>query len=156
MAFANLRSLSRAPEVKMALAANVFIFVMLGAGMLVRRSGTLPAVARPFLASGAVVVTFFGLTQVLFNQFGFDRDGFRALVLLPSPRRQILLGKNLSLFPVALAVFAVYLALVTALAHLGRAMIVAAGLQFCAAFLMLSALGNLCRSSCRSASRRVR
>jgi hypothetical protein len=143
MAFANLRSMSRAPEVKMALAANVFIFAMLGAGMLVRRSGTLHDVARPFLASAVVVVTFFGLTQVLFNQFGFDREGFRALVLLPSPRRLILLGKNMSLLPVALAVFAVYLALITALAHLRVPMIVAAGLQFSAAFLMLSALGNL-------------
>jgi hypothetical protein len=143
MALANFRSMSRAPEVKMGLAANVFIFAILGAGMLVRRSGALPEAARPFLASAAVVVTFLGLTQVLFNQFGFDRSGFRALVLLPSPRRQILLGKNLSLLPVALVVFVVYLALITVLAHLRVTMIVAAGLQFSAAFLVLSALGNL-------------
>ena len=143
MAFANLRSVTRAPEVKMALAANVFIFAMLGSGMLVRRSGALPDVARPFLASAAVVVTFFGLTQLLFNQFGFDRDGFRALVLLPTPRRLILLGKNLSLFPVALTIFAIYLGLITLLTHPGPAMIVAAGLQFVAGFLMLSAVGNL-------------
>ena len=36
------------------------------------------------------------LVQFLANQFGFDRDGFRALILSPADRRLILLGKNLA------------------------------------------------------------
>ena len=53
----------------------------------------------------------------MFNHFGFDRGGFRAFVLLPTPRRYILLGKNLALLPVALAVFAIYLGLATVFAQ---------------------------------------
>lgn len=143
LALANLRSMTRAPEVKMALTLNVFIFGMMGAGFLVRGAHQIPEQARPLVASAAVAVTFLGLLQVLFNQFGFDRDGFRGLVLLPSPRRHILMGKNLSLLPVAFGVFAVLLGLMTVLARLSPLVLVAACLQFLAGFLALSVAGNL-------------
>ena len=84
-----------------------------------------------------------GLTQLMFNHFGFDRSGFRAIVLLPTPRRHILLGKNLALLPVALAVFAIYLGLAAVLAHLRVWDILAAVIEFSAAFLVISVLGNL-------------
>lgn len=92
LAFANFRSLSRAPEVKMALAMNVLIFAILGSGMLLRRMGALPATLQPFMAGIVVAVTFFGVMQLMFNHFGFDRSGFRTLVLLPTPHWHILLG----------------------------------------------------------------
>ncbi len=44
----------------------------------------------------------FGFVQLMANQFGFDRDGFRVFVLCAAPRRDILLGKNLAFVPVAL------------------------------------------------------
>jgi hypothetical protein len=140
---AGLRSMSRAPEVKMALAANVFIFGALGATAMLPRGGNLPDSARPFIASTAVVVTFFGLAQLMFNHFGFDRGGFQALVLLPASRRRVLLGKNLALLPVALAIFPLYLGLAIALAHLGAWDVLAAGFEFLGAFATLSVLGNV-------------
>lgn len=143
LALATFRSLTRAPEVKMALAVNVFVLVVFGAGALLRGGGTVPEVGRPFIAVGAVLVTFLGLTQVLFNQFGFDRDGFRALVLLPAPRRQMLLGKNLASLPLALLVFLVFLVLLTVLIGLPASAVLSACLLFATAFLSLSALGNL-------------
>ena len=36
------------------------------------------------------------MTQLVGNQFGFDRAGFRVFVLCPARRRDILLGKNLA------------------------------------------------------------
>jgi hypothetical protein len=143
VALTNFRSMTRAPEVKLALAMNVAIFLVIGAGVLVRHHAELPVAARPFVASGGVLVTFLGLLQVLFNLFGFDRQGFRALVLLPTARHHILLGKNLSLAPFAAAVFGIILALLTILLHLGLAVVLAVGLEFCAAFLALSTLGDL-------------
>jgi ABC-2 type transport system permease protein len=143
VALANFRSMTRAPEVKLALAMNVAIFLMIGVGILVRHHSELPDTARPFVASGAVVVTFLGLLQVLFNLFGFDRQGFRALVLLPTARHHILLGKNLSLAPFAAAVFGIILVLLTILVRLSLPVVLAAGLEFCGAFLVLSTLGNL-------------
>jgi hypothetical protein len=150
MALARLRSRGRAPEVKMALAMNVMIFFVIGAGVFLRRTGPGPALGEPLsatiqslVAGGVVAVTFFGLMQLMFNHFGFDRDGFRAIVLLPTPRRHILLGKNLALLPVALAVFAVYLGLAAVLAHLCASAILTACIEFGTAFLTLSVLGNL-------------
>ncbi len=143
VALAMFRSLSRAPEVKMALATNVLIFAMLGASILWRDTRSMTDAARSFVASATVMVTFLGLTQLMFNHFGFDRSGFRSLVLLPARRRHILAGKNLALLPAALATFVVYLGLATALAHLGLADVIAAGLEFSGAFLAVSAVGNL-------------
>ena len=143
LAMANFRSMTRAPEVKMALAMNVFIFGMIGASIFLRGAGKMPPVIRPLAGSGAVFVTFLGLTQVLFNQFGFDRDAFRSLVLLPVRRQHMLLGKNLSLLPFALIVFTVLLILITVLAALPAWVVITVILQFAGAFLLLSSLGNL-------------
>jgi hypothetical protein len=82
------------------------------------------------------------LLQLLFNQFGFDRDGFRALVLLPVERWQILLGKNLACLPFALAAGVVFLAAVTVIARLSADVVVAAVLQLFAAHFLVCVPGN--------------
>ena len=48
--------------------------------------------------AGAMVLLVGGV-QLIGNQFGYDRAGFRAYVLSPVPRREILLGKNLAVAP---------------------------------------------------------
>ncbi|MBI2840473.1 MAG: hypothetical protein HYX75_19310 [Acidobacteria bacterium] len=63
----------------------------------------------------ALGITLLSLLQLLGNQFGMDRDGFRALVLSPSSRRDILLGKNLSVAPLALGLGALMIAVVQVL-----------------------------------------
>ena len=42
------------------------------------------------MATGAVVFSLFLLVQFLANQFGLDREGFRALILSPADRRLIM------------------------------------------------------------------
>jgi hypothetical protein len=150
MALASFRSMSRAPEVKMALITTVIMPMAIGSSAFLLRPGSglppdgpMPVAIQSLLAGGVVALTFFGLMQLMFNHFGFDRDGFRAIVLLPAPRRHVLLGKNLALLPVTLAVFAVYLGLAAVLAHLRASAILTACIEFGTAFLMLSVLGNL-------------
>jgi len=143
LAMASLRSMARAPEIKMALASNVLFLAILGASMFMRRSGGLSPAVQPFVVSGAAAMTFMGLVQLMFNHFGFDRSGFRAYVLLPTPRRYILLGKNLALLPLALIEIVIYLGLAAAFAHPPVSSIVAAGFEFGFAFLALSVVGNL-------------
>ncbi len=143
MALATLRSMSRAPEVKMALVTNVVIFGVIGTSMFLRRGEVPPLEFRPLLASGAVAMTFMGLIQLLFNHFGFDRTGFRAIALLPTPRRHILLGKNLATAVLAFIVFSCFLVMITFLAHLRLLDVLSAGLEFVAIFLLMSTLGNL-------------
>jgi ABC-2 type transport system permease protein len=100
------RSLIRAPEVKMMFLTPVIMLVVFG-GMLAGKAGNIPVLVRPLIALGLTgSILILGMTQFLGNQFAFDRSGFRAFVLSPAPRREILLGKNLSLLPFAFALMA--------------------------------------------------
>jgi len=142
LALASFRSLTRAPEVKMMLAINVIMPLIFGALFLARGRAAPGDAARPFFATGAVAFTFMSLVQLLFNQFGFDREGFRSLVLLPTPRRHILLAKNLALLPIGAGMGLVFLGLAAAALRVPVLAVLAAGVQLAGAFLLLSMAGN--------------
>ncbi len=96
-----LRSMSRAPEVKLYL-----LLPLIGPFVLF---GVLQAVQLPKIdeLKAAIIVGFsaFGLfvtSGMLGNTFAYDRAGFRAFVLSPIPRERILLGRNLATTPVLL------------------------------------------------------
>jgi hypothetical protein len=97
----SLRSLLRAPEVKLML-LGPFIMVVIAASTLLTLDEEVPVMMRPLLACGATLMTLFFQVQLIGNQFGFDRSGFRVFVLSAAPRRDILLGKNLALAPLTL------------------------------------------------------
>jgi ABC-2 type transport system permease protein len=142
LALAFLRSMSRAPEVKMALAVNVIMPVVFAGMILSHGPGSLGEAAKPFVATGAVAVAFLSMLQVMFNQFGFDREGFRALVLLPVARRQILLAKNLAFLPIGGGLGLVFLAVVEAILRVSVPVLLAACCQLGAMFLLVSLAGN--------------
>ncbi len=146
LALASFRSLMRATEVKMALAINVVWLLVFGGMTLLSRSEPPPRGVRAFIATGAAVAPFVGMTQLMFNQFGFDRAGFRTLVLSAAPRPQILLGKNLALLPFALVTGSIILLLAAVALDIPPAVVAAAYLQLLTAFLLLSMLGNLVSS----------
>jgi ABC-2 type transport system permease protein len=137
------RCLMRAPEVKMVLGTNFIMLLIFGGMIFVRRSANIGDNFRPFVATGAVVFMFLSLSQLMFNLFGFDRGGFRQLVLLPTPRKQILLGKNLAFLPVAAVIGAIFLLIVKIAMGISFVIVIAGGLQLLAAFLLLSMVGNL-------------
>lgn len=142
MALATLRSIARAPEVKMMVAQNLVIFLIFGGSVIFRHSDRVSEAFRPFFGTGTVAVTFFGMNMLMLNVFGFDRRGFRSLVLLPTPRDRILLGKNLALLPVAVTIGVVLLAVVTIFMKVPVAVFLASILQLIAAFFVLSVIGN--------------
>jgi len=143
LASAFLHSLARAPEAKMALATNLLILLICGVSILLRRSADISDTYKPFIATGAVAVTFFGVSQFMFNMFGMDRSGFRMLVLTPMPRNRILLSKNLAYFPIVLDIGLILLIIVDFAVHLSLLMFLAGFMQLVAAFLLLSIAGNL-------------
>jgi uncharacterized membrane protein len=108
IAVAGFRSLLRAPEAKLLLITPV-IMVIIFVGSTRSRSSEIPEMVRPLMAFGGMGMILLSLIQVIGNQFGFDRSGFRVFVLCPARRRDILLGKNLSVAP-----FALILALIVA------------------------------------------
>ncbi|MHC4585236.1 MAG: hypothetical protein ACYS3N_11940 [Planctomycetota bacterium] len=144
LALAFFRSLTRAPEVKMALATNFIFILLFGTMFFARHVSNLSENLKIFVASGGpIVFTFLGISHLMFNQFGFDRGGFRQLVLLPVSRRQILLGKNLAFLPIAIGIGLTFLLLVKIILGISFTIVLAAGLQLVAAFLLLSIVGNM-------------
>jgi len=103
VALGTFRSMLRAPEVKMAWGTGFLVTLILGVFVLFRSAPKIPDVAKPFVLTASMAFSLFMLVQFLANQFGFDRQGFRALVLSPVDRRLILLGKNLATWPVGAA-----------------------------------------------------
>jgi hypothetical protein len=101
IALGSLRSLLRSPEAKMMLLTPVIMVPIFGS-MVLRGAQNIPELIRPLVAIGGIVFVLFGLIQMMSNQFGFDRDGFRVFVLCAAPRRDILLGRNLAFVPIAL------------------------------------------------------
>jgi hypothetical protein len=142
-AMAFFRCLMRAPEVKMVLATNFIMLLIFGTLIFVRRSVNIGDNFRPFAATGAVVFMFLSISQLMFNMFGFDRGAFRQIVLLPVPRKQILLGKNLAFLPIVVGIGSIFLVLVKITMGISFVIVIAAGLQLLAAFLLLSMVGNL-------------
>lgn len=114
VATAGLRSLTRAPEAKMALLTPVIFLVIFGS-VFATASVRLPEMVRPLVAFAGVAFALLTAVQLTGNQFGYDRSGFRAFVLSPTPRRDILLGKNLAVAPFAVGAGVVIVAVVAVL-----------------------------------------
>ena len=141
-AFANLRALARAPEAKMMLLSLLIVGAIFGSTLAAGRKSRLPETFRPMMAMAIIMIETLSLSQIFQNQFGFDRDGFRTLLLSPARRRNILLGKNLSLAPLTLGSGAFALAILEFLYPLSIAHFLASLVQLVSAYLMVCLIGN--------------
>jgi len=143
IALASLRSLMRAPEGKMILLSPIILFAVFGS-MLFTGGGLSPPVAlRPLIGLGAIAMGMFSLVQLYQNQFGFDRGGFRVFVLCPASRRDILLGKNLSLAPIALSLGAIAVSALQFIYPMRATHFAATLIQLVTAYLIICMIGNL-------------
>ena len=140
---ATFRSLLRAPEVKMAWATAFIVTVVVGVSLFTRSAPDLPNLAKPFLVTGAACFSLFLFVQFLANQFGYDRDGFRALILIPAERRHILLGKNLASLPVGGLLGLLLLIATSVWLRLPLLDVAAALFQLATALLIAGLVGNL-------------
>jgi ABC-2 type transport system permease protein len=145
VAVATLQSMLRAPEIMMGLG---FVFVMILVmlvmfGLMFRHSIELGAHFGPLVVAG--VISMFNLTpaQLMANQFGQDRDAFRALLLAPIARRRLLLGKNLAMLMLGAPPCAAVLVATALWLHLPPLAAVAAVLQMATMLLIAAMVGNL-------------
>jgi hypothetical protein len=126
----------------MALVIPIVVLLVLGSLHMSRRGGPPPEALRPLVMLGIVAFSLFALTQLAANLFGSDRDGFRALVLLPVARWKILLAKNLALLPLSGLAAAALLVILTLVWGSPVALLLASALQFLSGYLLLSVVGN--------------
>lgn len=141
VALANFRALIRAPEAKMVLLSPVIMIVVFG-GMFLTRPGNLNEFLRPMMAAGAMTFLLFMLVGLAGNLFGFDRAGFRAFVLSPVSRKDILLGKNLSLVPFATGLMAIAIVLIQFVHPMRADHFIALLLQMIPMYLLYCLVGN--------------
>ncbi len=142
LGLATLRSLSRAPEVKMALGMPLVMAVVLSVVFFGRAGSNLPEAVKPFVGTSVIGFVSYFLFQFYANQFGYDRDGFRTLVLTPADRRLILLGKNLATAPLTFGAGLIVLMVVGALLRLPPLAVLAGVFQMLTMLCILSIAGD--------------
>lgn len=142
VSLATFQSMLRAPEIKMQWGTSFLVTLAVGGPLLFRSSGNLPAWAGPFIATSLVVFSMFLMIGFVGNQFGFDRDGFRAMVLAPIDRWQVLLGKNLAAFLPAAASSTVLLIVLAVWIGLPSLVIIASFLQLAVGLCLTMVAGN--------------
>jgi hypothetical protein len=142
VALAGFRSLTRAPEAKMMLLSPVIMVVVFG-GMFSRMASNPSPFLRPLIASGSVAMLLLTMTSLAGNQFGFDRGGFRVFVLTPARRRDILLGKNMSMVPFIVTLALLVTVLIEILYPMRLDHFVATLLQLIPMYLVFSLVANL-------------
>jgi hypothetical protein len=134
LALATFRSLWRAPELKMALIMPIVLVIVLSSLRFTQLRHA-PLQFTGFAATAAVVLASFSFFHVMANAFGFDRNGYRALVLLPIRRHHILLAKNLAFFPFVAGVALILLAVGEFLMRIPLPSLLAGCLQVPLAFM---------------------
>jgi hypothetical protein len=141
IALAGFRSLLRAPEAKMLLLTPIIMVVIFGS-MLLTRGGGMSTFNRALLPSGALAMALISFVQLVGNQFGFDRGGFRVFVLTPASRRDILLGKNLAIAPLAVGIGWLMVLLIQVIAPLRFDHLLAVIPQSISMFLIFCMMAN--------------
>lgn len=143
VALASLTSAIRSPEGKMMLVSPLFMLGIFGMILIAAPAGKMPQEAFAPIGIVAVGMTLLGVVQFLFNAFGTDRSGFRLYILMPVERREILIGKNLSLLPVMLLLIGLVVALLAIVLPNRVSHIAATLIQACIAFLLACLVGNV-------------
>jgi hypothetical protein len=141
IALASFQSLLRAPEARLMLLTTLLMGGFF-AGFLLRPESVSSPYLRPLLSTAGFVMVLVGLSQLTTNLFGFDRDGFRVFVLGPVARRDVLLGKNLALLPMALAIGLPVLVLIQVLTPMRADHFVATLVQMSSLYLVFCLVGN--------------
>ena len=142
VALGGFRSLLRSPEAKIALLMPLIMGAIFGS-MLLRGRAAMPEPSRPLLGIAAIAFVLFAMLQLMGNQFGMDRDGFRVFVLCSAPRRSILLGKNLVYLPAALGIATVLMVALQAICPMRADHLLAMAPQFVSMYLMFCLIANL-------------
>ncbi len=146
LALASFRSMWRAPEMKLLLLSPLLMLMVFCAALFGSRTSAraLPPEFLTLIPTALIMFLFLGMTQLLLNQFGLDRNAFRSLVLLPTPRDRLLLGKNLAFAPYALVPAALVLASLPLLIPVPLESCLAGLIQLPSLYLIVCILGNVC------------
>ncbi len=145
VAFASIKMLLRHPMVRMQLIAPFLVGGLLFALYFFRSSGIsqLPEFARSAIPTAALAWPVLNGAILFANIFGTDGNGFRSFILLPTPRRTYILGRNLALGSLFGTQMVVFVLLAFAVFRPGIFALLIAMINVGYTLLLLSTLGNL-------------
>ena len=126
----------------MALLTPLIFACVFGSMLFTGGISKLPDIVRPWIGIGALGMSLMGMLQIMLNMFGLDRQGFRAYVLMPAPRRDILLGKNVGIFPIAASLSALLILFAGIVGRMDVSHIMATLLQVAVALLIYFTISN--------------
>ncbi len=132
----SLLSFVRAPEAKLLLLSPIILLGLYGYLLRGKTPSGSFSSSPSLLSLGAITMGMISVIQILNNQFGLDREGFRAHLLSPTPRSEILMGKNLAIAPIGLGIGLAALILLQVLMPMDASHFAGACFQLCSAYLL--------------------
>ena len=141
IAVAGFRAWLRSPEMKITILSPLIMLVVVG-GMIGAREGDVSEYLMVLQTLGITAFMLFCIVYLMTNLFAYDRSGFRAFVLSPATRRDVLLGKNLSLFPFASGLVILAVGVCQWLAPLRPEHLAAVLVQALPVYLLYCMIGN--------------
>ena len=136
------RNIVRAPEALMAL-VPIIVALLLGSPYLIgMEEFQIADYVRPWIQIGVVMIAMLGFPAFLFTCFSYDRDGFRAFILSPVNRQEILLGKNIAIWIPTFASGILMLILAQVSLHDHWTVFVASIIQLPGCYLLMCIIGN--------------
>jgi len=143
IALATLRSLLRAPEAKLLLLSPVLLLCLFG--FMLAKNPALDQLQNfaPAMSLGAAGTGLLSIMQLIQNQFGLDRAGFRAFVLSPVSRASVLRAKNLAIAPLGIGVGLLALVGLEFFIPVDVPHFLGACLQVVSAYLLFCMIGNM-------------
>jgi ABC-2 type transport system permease protein len=144
----SLLSFIRAPEAKLLLLSPIILLGLYGYLLRGKASAGSFGGFSSLLSLGAITMGMVSVMQILQNQFGLDREGFRAYLLSPTPRSEILMGKNIAIAPVGLGVGLAALMLLQFLMPMDASHFAGGCFQLGSAYLLMCLLCNMLSIVC--------
>ena len=142
VAFASLRAMSRAMEVRLLMLSPI-ILVVVYAGVGRKLLTALPQGGAAITAIVGVFFTMLGIFQISQNTFGFDRQGYRAWMLAPLAAADLLLGKNVVMWLIGGAIGLAAVGVSVVMSPPPPLDIVAVLFQLMSILMVITLLGNV-------------
>lgn len=143
IASGSMIGLLRAPEAKLALLTPFLVMLIVGGSFVYRDANKLPVEFRAFTAMGVVTFAMLGIMQLINNLFGYDRSGFRCMVLAPVRGVDVLIGKNMAFAPFAFCIGALGLVAMQIFLPMSISHVLATLVQLGSIFLITCMISNL-------------
>jgi uncharacterized membrane protein len=141
-AAAGFISCLRHPSVRLQVVMPLIMSIIMLSALSQMASKTNLGFMRELAPAAMLFWPLLGFSFFIFNIFGLDHEGFRALILLPTPRRKYILGRNLALFPIVAGLCALSVLAGAVLIGFSISTLIIALMQIVQAYVLLCIVGN--------------